>query len=228
MKINILIVEDEIIIANLLLYHLEQAGHSCVGIAVDYNEAILILDSNKIDLVLLDINLSGNKNGIDLGLVLYNFYKIPIIYISSYSDKQTIDELKNTYPEGYFIKPINHENLLIKIELMFHKNEIIDLTNYKIQIGKDFFFININELIFIKADHVYVELEFINDKLLFRTSLKSILELLPSSLFLQANRSIAINHKFIVKVSNNTVYTKKQEFNITLAYKYNFDKFIKD
>jgi len=219
---NILIVEDEIMIANLLQYHLELNGYTCVGIAMTYEEAITLLDANTIHLVLLDINIYGQKTGVDLGNLLNSTYKIPFIYISSYSDKQTIDDIKDTFPVSYFIKPINYKNLLIEIELFFYKTEIADMPNYVLQIGKESYSFNLDNLVLAKAEHVYVELIFIHKKLLLRTPLKSILQLLPHNFLVQVNRSIAVNPNYILKIKSNNIITNYGEYKITRLYKANF------
>jgi two-component SAPR family response regulator len=96
--VQILIVEDELIIAEDISNMLQKMGYDVIGIAMDFDEAVTILENNKPDLILLDINLNGKSDGIDLANVINGKCKIPFIYITSYSDASTLERAKNTNP----------------------------------------------------------------------------------------------------------------------------------
>ena len=95
MKGHILIVEDEILIANVIQMHIENAGYACAGIAIDYEEAIEILEKGEVDMALLDVNISGSKKGTDLAHYINATYNIPIVFLTAYSDQKTIEEIKH-------------------------------------------------------------------------------------------------------------------------------------
>lgn len=93
-EITILIVEDEVLIAQDLKEILEEVGYKRILKAKNYQEAIEKLHENKIGLALLDINLRGAKTGIDLAVALNDEFHVPFIFLTSYSDSDTILSVK--------------------------------------------------------------------------------------------------------------------------------------
>jgi DNA-binding NarL/FixJ family response regulator len=118
---KILIVEDELIIAEDVRGMLSRMGYEVVGNAMDYSEAIALLENTTPDLVLLDVNLNGKKDGIDLAQTINEAYKIPFIYTTSYSDTPTLQRAKNTNPANYLVKPFKQEQLFTAIEMALYR-----------------------------------------------------------------------------------------------------------
>jgi len=114
--INILIVEDEVIIAKTLEEMLKQLGHDNILKCRAKEEAIKVIEANDIELAILDINLSGEHEGIELGKHCQNL-GIPYFFLTSYSDHKTILEAKQAKPGNYVIKPFTPEEILVAIEL---------------------------------------------------------------------------------------------------------------
>ncbi len=150
MKTNVLIVEDEVMIANVIQMYVESADYVCVGIAIDYEEALEILEQGNVDIALLDVNISGTQKGTELAHYINAHYHIPIVFLTAYSDRKTIEEIKNTLPFGYLKKPIEKDNLLVLMEIAinnFTKKQ--QTTNEKItlKIGKETYQFSGQELI---------------------------------------------------------------------------------
>ena len=120
-NMRILIVEDEPIIADDLVFMLEEMGYLNVDTVYSANEALALLDKNNFDLVLLDINLDGEKDGIDIAEFLHKEGKAPFIFLTSLSDDKTIERVKKTNPSAYLVKPIDEKDLRVNIELSFSK-----------------------------------------------------------------------------------------------------------
>ena len=116
-KIRILIVEDEALIAKDIELSLRQLDYSIIGIAYDSVTALDMIHSRNTDLVLLDIELNSEMTGIDIANILNDKYKIPFIYLTSFSDPCTIDFVKKTLPFGYILKPFSERELYSAIEL---------------------------------------------------------------------------------------------------------------
>ncbi|MGK4567487.1 response regulator [Flavobacterium sp. 3HN19-14] len=119
--IRILVVEDELIIAEDMCNVLSNMGYGVVGNAMDYEEAIAFLDAEKPDLILLDVNLNGKKDGIDLAEIINQNYEVPFIFTTSYSDAVTLERAKKTNPINYLVKPFKKEQLFTAIEMAFHR-----------------------------------------------------------------------------------------------------------
>src|SRR5438045_190655 len=95
------IVEDELIIARTILSTLDELGYLHCGPAISYTEALEMLDNNKPDLLLLDIQLSGKKDGIDVAETVNDVHRIPFIFLTANTDPETIDRAKRVNPHAY-------------------------------------------------------------------------------------------------------------------------------
>jgi DNA-binding NarL/FixJ family response regulator len=113
---NILIVEDEVIIAETLQEMLIQLGYSSIQRCKTQKEAERIIEEENLDLAILDINLHGGHEGIELGKRC-NQKDIPYFFLTSYSDRMTILEAKKAKPGNYVIKPFSPEEIMVAVEL---------------------------------------------------------------------------------------------------------------
>ena len=116
-KVRVLIVEDEPLIAENLAMYLNNNDYEVAGIAYDFEEGMLSLKEGKPDIVLLDINLEGKQDGIDLGKYIHEKLGFPFVFLSSYSDKNTLDRAKQVQPSGYLVKPFHEKTLLTTLEI---------------------------------------------------------------------------------------------------------------
>ncbi|MFM9909858.1 MAG: response regulator transcription factor [Chitinophagaceae bacterium] len=128
-EIKILIVEDEPIIAKNISMYLNNNDFTVSGIAYDAEEAITQLQQNTPDAVILDINLDSEKDGIDIAALINQRYHLPFLFLTSYSDKETMQRAKLVEPSGYIVKPFNERTLLASIE--------IAISNYAQKSNKD-------------------------------------------------------------------------------------------
>jgi CheY-like chemotaxis protein len=126
LKIKILIVEDEIITANDLKQRLENMDHSVVGIVGNGEDAIKKAGETSPDIILMDIVLKGNMDGIETAQQIINIYNIPIIYLTSYYDDEILEKSSETKPYGYITKPYEDLglNTVIKMAVYKHQNRV--------------------------------------------------------------------------------------------------------
>lgn len=119
-EVKVLIVEDEPPIAQEIAFNLKDNGYDVVAIVHSGQKALDKLYTNKVDVVLLDISLSGNMNGIELAQIINDKYKIPFIYITSFADDHTIEMAAETYPDGYIVKPFKDDDIspIIKLAMV--------------------------------------------------------------------------------------------------------------
>ncbi len=115
-NLNILIVEDEVIIAETLQEMLRELGHLNSQRCKRWQEAEALIKSDQFDLAILDINLSGEQEGIQLGHLCAKL-GLPYFFLTSYSDRKTIMEAKVAKPGNYVIKPFSPEEIMVAIEL---------------------------------------------------------------------------------------------------------------
>jgi DNA-binding NtrC family response regulator len=122
-KKKILIVEDEVITAMSLQHLLEHWGCGKCEKVSSGKEAIEKAISEKPDIVLIDINLRGETNGIETAKQLQARFCVPIIFITGYSDEETIREAKKIKPVGYFVKPLDFNKLRSTIDSVTHSQK---------------------------------------------------------------------------------------------------------
>ena len=120
---KILIVEDEPLVAQDIKSCLQRDGFLVVGIASRQDRAMDLLHSQAPDAVILDINLNGRMVGIDIAKKVNELYKIPFIFLTSYADKDTLDQAKLTLPFGYILKPFDANDLRTALEIAIFKHE---------------------------------------------------------------------------------------------------------
>jgi CheY-like chemotaxis protein len=123
-KTTILIVEDSLIVAMHLQSTLESEGYSVIGKCSSGEEAIQFAEQGEIDLVLMDIMLSGKLDGIETSEILRRRFRIPVIYITALTDKSTIHRAKLTEPYGYLTKPFEDREIFTVIEMALYKHAI--------------------------------------------------------------------------------------------------------
>ena len=121
-RLLFLIVEDELIIAAHLESILQKHKWEVVDICSEASVAIEQITILQPDLVLIDINLKGGGNGIDIGRFLQRKGTPPFFYITSSSDKATLGEAQSTNPLGFIDKPFTEESIITPIEIAFHAN----------------------------------------------------------------------------------------------------------
>ncbi len=123
--IRVLIVEDEPLIAKNIGMYLNNHDYEVAGIAYDPDEALYQLKKNQPDFVILDINLESEKTGIDIAACINKHHFIPFIYLTSYSDKETIEKAKQTNPAGFIVKPFNEKTLYASIEIALSNHALL-------------------------------------------------------------------------------------------------------
>ena len=116
-EIKVLIVEDEPVIAKNISMYLDNNDFMVSGIAYDYEEAMKELEHNTPDAVILDINLDSEKDGIDIAWHINKELHIPFLFLTSYSNKETLERAKVVEPSGYIVKPFNERTLLASLEI---------------------------------------------------------------------------------------------------------------
>lgn len=123
-KKKILIVEDEGIVALQIKDSLEEMGHAVADIYSSGEEALENIGVLCPDLVLMDIKLRGEMDGIETAGRIRRQYNLPVIYLTAHSETSTLGMAKLTEPYGYVLKPFNVQELQIAIELAVHKHRI--------------------------------------------------------------------------------------------------------
>lgn len=227
------IVEDELVIARTILNTLNELGYAYCGPAINYTEALEMLAHDKPDLLLLDIQLSGKKDGIDVAEKLNELYPIPFIFLTANSDGETIDRAKKVRPHAYIVKPFTKEELFAAIEIAFSNftgNRIgtkPGLTN--VHPAKDYMFVRdgyvfrkifFRDLLYLESDANYVTLHLkLQKKVMVRSTLNDFIEQLDTRRFIRIHRSYSVNINLIDDVFPTEVSVSGTKIPIGKSYR---------
>ena len=124
-QIKVMIVEDELITAEAIAILLKKLNYNPIAIVSSGEKAISKIKNLNLDLILMDIILAGSMDGIETAKIINAKYNIPIIFITAYGDKKTLNRAKLSEPYGYIVKPITSEDeLLPTIELAMYNHQV--------------------------------------------------------------------------------------------------------
>lgn len=121
---KILVVEDENIVATDIKNCLKKLGYAVPAVVDSGERALEKIAETHPDLVMMDIRLSGNMDGVTTAEIIRNRFKIPVIYLTAYSDETTLQRAKITEPFGYIFKPFEERDLQIAIEMALYKHQM--------------------------------------------------------------------------------------------------------
>ena len=219
-----MIVEDELMIAEMTKEMLLDLGYEVVGIAKNYSKAIHYLDNDPaIDLAILDINLNMDVDGTDIAKYIQEKTKIPFIYLTSYSDPGTVKKASTTKPSAYLLKPYTKGDLFTTVEII--KSRKLDEVPLVIKDGEYSVKINSNEISHIKSDNNYLELFTPKKKYIVRNSLENFLSELNNPNFLRIHRSYAVNILKVEAINGQQVIVDSQKCPISRSHKQELLKF---
>jgi len=119
---KILIVEDEGIVARETEYRLKDLGYTVCGVAASGSEAIKQAEKSRPDVVLMDIMLKGEMDGVDAAEQIHSTLSVPVVYVTAHADETTVQRAKRTEPMGYLLKPFNERELHAAIEIAIYKH----------------------------------------------------------------------------------------------------------
>ena len=118
---RILIVEDEHIVAMGIKRMLKGLGYTVTGVASSGEDAISKAESTFPDLVLMDIMLKGELDGVEAAKEIIERFDVPVVYLTAYSDSTILERVKKTGPSGYIVKPFDEKDLHSNIEIALHR-----------------------------------------------------------------------------------------------------------
>lgn len=124
MRARLLIVEDEGIVALNIQNRLEGLGYSVVATVSSGEEAIQVARETRPDLILMDIKLDGKVDGIEAAAEIHRLFHLPVVYLTAYTNDETLNRAKLTEPYGYILKPFEARDLCTTIEVALYKYQM--------------------------------------------------------------------------------------------------------
>jgi len=233
-KVKILIVEDEMIIGAKISMLLSDLDYEIAGIIPSGEKAIAHVQSNRPDIILMDISLKGKLDGIETANIILESNNVPIIYLTSNTDEYHFNRAKSTRPYAFISKPFKRLDLQRAIELTLarlseeyaiEKNDIMDDSPFILQ---DRIFIKdkgkmqkimIHDVLYVEADRNYCNVYTVSKHFLISITLKSIESRLPSQHFLRVHRSYIVNCAKIESVAEGYLMIGKKLIPISKSFK---------
>ena len=234
---TILIVEDELLIAADIARALVRLGHSPLEPVDTSEEALDMLGANAVELVLMDININGDTDGVATALQVRRQYNIPVVFLTARTDTPTLNRAKVAQPYGYITKPYTDDTLKIQVELALYNAyhlpasrpaptepplELPPLTDAPTHAEKedDFLFVRkgaryvkvqFADILYFESKQNYVQLHTATEHFTSLAKLKETEQMLPGSFF-KIHRSYIVNLAHVVAYEDGYVEIGDRQF----------------
>ncbi len=237
-KIKILIVEDEPLYAGQLEMIITELGHIPIAKADNASLALKLVSEKKPDLVLMDVNLNGEMDGIETATLIADNNYIPIIFITSMQDDATFERAKSTLPHAFITKPFSAKRLQRNIELIINRipeknsnNKNTPAPTDEIQLtAPDTFFIKskntlekitLPNILWIEVTNRDCNIHTLSKTVIVRMPLAELMSKLSYETLIQVHRSYIINtaHITSVNLSGNTIIIQEKEIPVSKTFK---------
>lgn len=250
-QVKIMIVEDETIVALDLSMRLQKESYEVVGIAASSDDAIALFTEQKPDLVLMDINIKGKKDGIETAAALKKIQEVPLIFLTAFSQSEYVNRAKTVNPSAYLVKPFNNDSLHTSIQIAIHNFAVPGkrtdaqpaAAEVKEDSGKEtllffnnYFFVkhnyrfnkfSIDDLLYAESDNNYIRLVTTSKKIALRISLQYLAEKFNHPALVRVHRGFIVNIKNIDSFNEEEILIGQHQIPIGRNYKDDFLKSFK-
>ncbi len=216
--LNIYIVEDEPLIVATIETALLKQGFNVIGDAEDAQTALKEIEELKPNLVLLDIQLEGQSDGVTLAEALDKIAQ-PYMYLTSQTDPNTINRVKQTSPLGYIVKPFTESGLRSNIELAWYNYKTENSHYLVIKSEGKTYKLNQNNITHLKAFDNYCYIYTIRRSYIVPHTLKHITEELNEDIFIKTHRSFWVNVNHVEAIEKNNLILKTEPIPLSASQK---------
>ena len=233
--IKVLLVEDDWIIAKEIACSLQDFGFELAGHFDNGEEALQNIAALKPDIILLDIGLSGEMDGIETAKRIKKECSIPYIFLTAQANMTTIDKAKTTEPSAYLVKPVSSETLYSSIEIILHntrqkqaelqpvipplKEGLTMEDGIFVKQNKRLEKILLKDILWIEAYDIYAMLHTETQKYLLNNSLKIVEEKFPANKFIRVHRSFIVNTDKIEAIEESDLIINKIPIPVGKTYR---------
>ena len=238
MSMNILVVEDESIVAKDIQVCLKKLGYDVIGVVDTGEQAVELATESKPDLVMMDIMLKGDMSGIQAAEAIRKSNDIPVIFLTAYTDKDTVNKAKETEPYGYIIKPFKEIDIQTAIEIALYKHgreqQVKKERDYyyslvEKQDSPDMMFVKANQrlvkiryadIYFIEALKDYVVINTAERRYTIHSTMKDIESKMPEKDFARVHRSFIVRIDKIKEIDHSNVVMENDKKIIPIGGSY--------
>lgn len=215
---RVLIAEDETFIAENLAAIVRNAGHEVVALVDDKNGFAEFAFSDQIDIALLDIRMHGEDLGYFFAEQLRE-KQIPFVFITSFSDRETLKDAVSLRPYGFITKPFSKDEIVAILAQM--ELEIRD-SSLLVKSGNEYVKIRKEDVLYLKSENVYVTIYTEEDRIVIRAKLSDLCDNFTKNEMIRVHQSFAVNPKFIMRFSETEVFLNNA-MSIPISRKYQID-----
>ncbi len=206
-RLNIYVVEDMAITRRALELKLIQQDHVVIGSAANAEVAWHEIRTHTVDLVLIDIHLAGEKDGIWLARQIRTSLNLPFIFLTAFGDDKTLEQVVGTQPNGYLMKPYNDATLLTTIRIAMEKagnNELASQDQHiELRDGYTKALVAQSKIHYLQSDGNYVHVYLDIGSHIVRTKLDDLLNELNSEVFIKIHQRYAVNRHKIERIASD-------------------------
>lgn len=244
-QIKILIVEDELLLAEQMAEYLKSTNYTVLKILDNGEDAINFLKEDSPDLILMDIELNGKMDGIETAIKMQESVFIPIIYLSKKNDDQTLHKVKVTLPAAYLTKPFKNYDLRNSIEMAIYKGDMdhqkearheiklnleIDIQNNDglKQLQNRVFYrerngglrkLLLEEIVYLEKRSQSITVHTISGSFEIQTSLKKFLDQIKNTLIYRIHEQYAINLVYIHQIVDHQIILEFEKADLRHNFK---------
>ncbi|MEP2668567.1 MAG: response regulator [Cyclobacteriaceae bacterium] len=227
-KVKVLIAEDDQVVSKNLSFTLQERGYTVVDICESAEELLQRLKASQPDIIIMDINLAGLMDGIEATALITAKTNVPVLYLTSDRDLNTVERAKLTNPDGYLIKPFDVDELVSAIEIALYRHQLKgEEKNESTVVNKSHLFVKVKNRLekvtfedvkYIEANDIYSILVTNKKNYIISHSLKALDTKLPSDTFIRVHRSYIVNTKHINAIENNYILIDDKSISIGKTY----------
>jgi DNA-binding LytR/AlgR family response regulator len=229
-KLKVLIVEDDLMISESLKDILQVLNHEVVGVADNADTAIEICNENPPELALLDIQISGDIDGVKLAEIIRDQFDIPFIFTTAYADNETVLRARDKGPFGYLVKPygVKEVNATIQIakasfdrlktaeKAAVNMSKIVDNSLF-LKVDSKLIKVKIDDILFVEAKGNYVLIKTNSKAFIVHSTFKHAEERLLAHNFLKVHRSYLVNLSKIIDIEDANLIIENRVIPISKA-----------
>lgn len=222
---TILLVEDDFLNRRLSKKTLAENGYR-VFEAKNARETLQLLTNEKVDLVILDINLGENEqDGISLGQIIKDQFSVQFIYLTAYENPEIINRAVLTAPYSYLTKPFKSVDLIALVDIAIRQSELQKKLTTKIMVKDQDYNIELttDEINYVESEGNYILVHTDQKTYNMRSTIKNLVELLPSREFIQIHRAYVVNKSKVQKWNNKRIVINGIEIPVSKTYLENID-----
>ncbi len=227
MSHRILTIEDDLLIAADIQQKLETLGHTVVGNARNRDEALNLALSKTPNIIIADILIEGDKDGIETIAEIYQTHKCPVIYLTANSESTMVKRAMKTHPAAFLIKPFKLSEFAINIDLAvqnFHRKVDFAEVNQKITdaifLPDQNTFVRVlkKDILYVKADGSYVDVVTEKKSYQLASNLKNFHKQFQAPHFIRVSRSYLVNGAFVCRINGNMIYLQGTQKEIPIVF----------